>query len=341
MIAKLKEKVKVNYDDLIKYMDVNDIKISGSFVVQCILDEYWEERITGFWLEPGIDMYTSNYELDTNIFSMNQYKVDMGINNIIICTHDNKKYLSIDIKLSNDKRYDININILKSSYGVEKGKHILHINNLQNIFNKEITFDSLDITNRLPLIKCDYNQKGFTFKDVIIGNHIYYKKNLIPIIVLNYNLKQICMFNKIFTFDDKCIIQHFEYDDIMIEIDKGTLLLNRGNCHCDETSLKHDILTKCPITCFDSNIGHYHSKMVISSLKLNGLFNYDCIVIKYTDNETNKINGMNDMLSLYKNIFDGIENDKKYDNLFMDLNDFKKINPMVVEPTIKHDVDQF
>ena len=329
---KLKEHVNVNYNDFVKFMEQYDMKISGSFILQCILDEYWGEELDKHWMEPGFDMYTNMNKrlIDTKIFVDKGYGVDLGIQNIIVCIHENKKYLSFDITFI-QKPY-FGIDILENIYSIINGKHILYIDKLQNIMNKEILFDFMHISHHLPLYKSLYENRGFIFKNILLGNHIYYDKQLIPIVIINYELGFVCMFNKIFSFDPDITSQNFVHEDVMITIDRSSLLLNKINCSCDETSLKHDILLKCPIQCFDKDIVHYHSKITISHLKLVGLTEYDCIIIKYSNNE---------MLSLYNNIFNGIENDKKYDNMFLNFDDFKKIKLMNFKPVIKHDLEHF
>jgi len=322
---KLKEYLGFEYDKFLSIMDKDNISISGSFVLQCILDEYWSMA--------DIDLYTYN---DTSnieqVFVDNEYDYSFknfdggysqlfGIKKVVNCCTTNK--INIQLILLDEYKNVIDyikttfdFNICKNIYSIKNGKDYLYIDNLLNIMNKTVSGGILGTAYKFTGRKLKYEERGFTFQNNVIGNHIYYNGNVIPIIILDTNTKQITLFNETVYMYDKCYAK-YNFDDKHYVKIESLQKIQKYKCH---------ILYNCPIRCLDNTIEHYHAKLMISYIGVkHSEIVYDCIVIENSDNEMLRLHNenfeSNEIVMLPNSDF---KLNDKYDMLFMDFKEFCK-----------------
>ena len=306
---KLKELVNINYENLIKYMEKYNLSISGSFVLQCILNEYWTNS--------DIDFYTNYKDIDISIILNNKYNETvynhndeypnfLGIENIKnFYTQNKERYLQLIFLDENKNIFDFvkdnfDFSICKNIYNITNGKHNLYITNIYDIFNKQLNCDLIGTSKKLQQRKEKYEMRGFKFNN-IIGNYIYHAQEIIPIIMYNDNLKCLEIFNEIIYCDISKTIKIKLTNNIRIKI-----------------LIDPNYPGNCPIEILDNSIKHCHPVfwIFIKRKKIKGY--HKCIMITYSDN---------DMLKLYKNLYNGGTIDEKYNRLFISFDEYcKRIN---------------
>jgi len=335
VLKMLQDKINVKLCDLLTFMNRYKISISGSFIVQCILNEYWPDS--------DIDLYTkSDINLGKNIFTDNGYSVSAytteneysmlgSIKTIGNFEKPDKTKVQLII-LDTDKNmckyvktmYDFDV--CKNIFNIKNGKYNLKIHNLQSIINKQISCNFLGMSCTMSKRKLRYEERGFIFKNHIIGNHIYYNGELIPIIMCNNETKQISIFKEKFIVDklekhnlgdewfymdlacENGTQDHFSNGHCNMEIKDLFLPAHSKTCgKIDLVKTVRNIEYNCPIKHLDSNISHYHSSI---KYKNSGSIHYaSSILIEYTDNETLKLHN---------------KNDGKHDDLFINFKQFYK-----------------
>ncbi len=315
IIIKLKEFTNINYNDFVSYLEQNNMSISGSFVLQCILDEYWDGSDIDLYSDVNKDTYDDSlfYDNNYNIFdkSGDEGYDAGGIKGIHTFSNSNKKYCHLQMIFLNDtdvfkyvkKCYDLII--CKNVYRIKNGKHSLYIDNLQNIMEKEIPCNFMNLTASFPSRKIKYENRGFVYKNVKLGNYILYNECYIPIIIYDKKLNKVSLFNETFDFnpieDFKC---KFEYENTKLKINKNEFLMENKNCRHSAVldyseGVYLNIKTNCPIDCL-SDIKHYHAKFIIDKQ------DYVCIIVEKSDNT---------ILYLYNDI-------QKNKSIFINLEDF-------------------
>ncbi len=340
IIRRLQTTTNVKIDVLLKYMEKNKISISGSFILQCILNEFWEGS--------DIDMYTYKYlSLNKNVFIDSGYEVSAfttekdyimlgDISTIGNFEIKDKPVLQL-ILLDNDKNiftyintsYDFNV--CKNIFYIENGKYMLNMQHMHDIMNKQISCNFLGTSCKLSTRKLKYEERGFTFKNNVLGNYIYYNGHIVPIIMCYGENKQFNVFNRSFCINEigKILGDDWYYTDTKykygkedrittskFELKYKNLFLPEEIKHCNkvyETKCKADICNNCPIKCLDDSIKHYHS--MIKKDRGHTPSWSDSIIIEYSDN---------DILKLHKQIHNGEKLDVKYRNLFMNFKKFCK-----------------
>ncbi len=320
---KLKQLVKIDYKKFITYIEQNDMSISGSFVLQCILDEYWTES--------DIDLFVPKEEICCDIMIDNNYfPVDENCNNDYVNTgvtgvkdfrNIDENYANLQIifmredrNVKNYVKHFFDLDICKNIYTVKNGKHYLYIDKLINIMNKEISFDFINTSNNFFSRKLKYENRGFTFKNNLLSNYIIYNNLLLPIVLYDRNLEIVTIFNETFAFNpDDDLVCNFNYNDVIFKINKGKFLPKIDNCQWDDKHnfYNNDISDNCPISCL-SNIKHYHTKFDMYSDKyhMHQVYDFNCIIIE---------NSNNNILNLHNNGFNK-------NNNFLKLEDYCGIN---------------
>lgn len=331
IINKLQEMIDVKINDLLKFMDKYEITISGSFIIQCILNEYW--------VDSDVDMYTySSVNLNKNIFVNNNYTVSgytteneyatlKYIKMMGVFEKHNKLKVQL-IVLDTDKdiyeyvKTTCDFDVCKNIFNIKNGKCNLQIHNLQNIMNKQISCNFLGMSCTMPTRKLKYEKRGFIFKNHIIGNYTYYNGVMIPIIMCNN--KQVTIFKENFIVDsiekqvicdewfyidsacENCTDDYFNCGPYTMEI-KNLFLADYATM-CGKNNMNkpvRNIEYNCPIKCLDSSIVHYHSQ--IKYKQADSIHYIPSIIIEYNHNET---------LTLYDNF------NEKHNNLFINFEQF-------------------
>ncbi len=317
---KLKELVDIDYNEFVSYMEQNDISISGSFVLQCILDEYW--------LKSDIDLFTPREKICCDIITDNNYfavgencnddYVNTGVTGVRDYCNNNKKYANLQIIFMREDRnvlhyvkYFFDLDICKNVYSVKNGNHCLYIDKLINIMNKEISFDFINTSSNFPSRKIKYENRGFTFKNNLLSNHIYYDNLQVPIVLYNRNSEIATMFGETFDLNlDGDLVCNFNYKNAVVKIDKSSFVMGADNCQYNNCHYNGeyiycgDILENCPISCL-SDIKHCHSKFDVNSEKywIYRVYDFNCIIIENSDDKildlhNNPLNNNNKFLSL-------------------------------------------
>ncbi len=317
----------INYDNLVSYMEKHNVYISGSFILQCILNEYWNDT--------DIDLYANeNICFEENIFRNNDYERVThnhhdGYSRLYGITYvsdyvatKNKTHMQLitmdqNINIIDYIKTTYDFNICKNIYSVKNGVHILYIDNLQNIMNRIVTGGILGTAYQFPIRKIKYENRGFIFKDNFFGNHIYNNGRIVPIIIYNKEKNQIKLFNETFAYDGNT--KHdFNFplgnNDYICSIDKMKKI---KQYKCSFVSSKYCARNKprgnCAMRCLDETFKHYHIKLFVTDK------NYDCwgrvydtILIKYSGHE---------MLKLHDNNY---TRTNKYNELFISFSEFAK-----------------
>jgi hypothetical protein len=213
---------------------------------------------------------------------------------------------------------NFDFNICKNIYSIDNGKHNLYIDNLPNIMNKIISGKILGTAYKFGMRKVKYENRGFTFQNNVIGNHIYYNGKIIPILILNTHTKQVTLFEETVYIYDKCYTKCNFNNKYSVKIE-GLDEIKKYCCHtinCSNNySGKTNLLYNCPINCLDDTIKHYHAKLMVGMVGTKDWTRiFDAIVIE---------NSENDMLKLHNNYYDM---DGKYNDLFIDFDKFCKKN---------------
>jgi hypothetical protein len=167
-----------DYDRFVKAMVQAKGVLSGSFLIQCILDEKWDNS--------DIDLYVGNEESDKIIHKFfgidgedyyNGYYRRLGhienISNFNIKPMDYYyDYVKVQVvQVKTDKKYSLWDHIRNTGFDIcknmlyfdKKGNMQLKLENLQGIVNKQIVFTILDTDDFLFRMK-KYSYRGFMFK---------------------------------------------------------------------------------------------------------------------------------------------------------------------------------
>lgn len=174
------------YDAFVSALVKSNAVISGSFILQCILDERWANS--------DIDIYLNNYEKDNSIYRFfgeeheleywDYYKTFPRIKNISEFDYKPKNYYLEKIKvqvvrIDTDKKYTLKNHIYNTGFDVccnmlyfnNRGIMQIQLRNLLGIIYKKIIFSILDADDFMFRIK-KYSERGFYFKPKY--NKIFY-----------------------------------------------------------------------------------------------------------------------------------------------------------------------
>jgi predicted nucleotidyltransferase len=241
---KLKEILRGQYELFIKYITVNDIAISGSFIMQCILGEDWEES--------DIDLYLFDEEND-NYFDV------MGIDKEVL-TYEQKKEIMdsygnfIDIrKIINRKIYDkkiqaiyvptqtrnefksfvldnFDLNICKNIFQIVDGKEMVYVHDLTGLINRREVVDGNYMRDKKKGRIEKYKSRGFDISgELTIDKYFKYSINSMPFLVFKNDkdgkLEKLTFLDKVMNRDD--VIKCLEGRD-------GNIIIHVDNDKCEK-----------------------------------------------------------------------------------------------------------
>ena len=187
------------YDDLNKILDETKAVISGSFIIQCILGEYWENSDIDIYFpiinnkEYSNDHGNPYYELERFLYedvkfklkdsysAVNRYQRDLSKDKVRIKYIRNYGTLTNDIQVIQAEikkdRYKMNkfingtfdFDICKNTYHINNGKQNLNILKLYDILNKIAEFKIASRVGSSLERYEKYTKRGFN----IINNMTY------------------------------------------------------------------------------------------------------------------------------------------------------------------------
>lgn len=228
----LKKQIKLNYNDILQFLSTHNITISGSFIIQCALDEYCptsdidmitchsiHESILSDYFQKQMERYDA-----VSMFPVVDYLVGEQCIQLI--------HTDLPDAISHIANFDLNI--CKNGYTYATNE--LYIQNLNHIMNKRMVIDK----NNYNLVsRCEkYIKRGFKLEqspciqnllDSIDDDHrhlSYVKANNNPI----SHIDAIIFQKKLFHFHDIFKI----------------LARDKGNIFCKSGTTYHlrDVLTK-------------------------------------------------------------------------------------------------
>jgi hypothetical protein len=202
---RLKQVLDKKYDTFIKFIEKKSIVISGSFIMQCILCEYYENS--------DIDLYSYlSHDSDKffDIINMEDLDEDQEKNfkdygalpyiHDIINAHLKNGHKLQNIRLYNMKNYDdvknyvinkYDMDMCKNIFTIVDNKSVLYTHNLNRVMNKWEHITEFDIESRKKRRIEKYILRGFNFKcdsntfDKL--DHICYAGKFYPFLVYRKN----------------------------------------------------------------------------------------------------------------------------------------------------------
>ena len=173
-----------DYDTFMDFIKNNNMYISGSFALQCILDETWEHSDIDIYHRHDGTLYGPTYKLCHETY------IDMiGIwNDDLFAVYNNEDYKRVIQIIQIQSKHENNlINIIKRTFDFDicknaiyfdKNKLRVYIYNLENISNKKFVYT----VGKLGRNECEriskYQTRGFDIK-LMIGDKI----NDVPVVV--------------------------------------------------------------------------------------------------------------------------------------------------------------
>lgn len=209
------------YNAFVRALIKSNAVISGSFILQCILDERWANS--------DIDIYLNNYEKDNSIYRFfgeeheleywDYYETFPRIKNISEFNYKPKNYYLENIKvqlvrIDTDKKYTLKNHIYNTGFDVccnmlyfnNRGIMQIQLRNLLGIIHKKIIFSILDADDFIFRIK-KYSERGFYFKPkynkIFYLEYVLFKKYRAKI---GININKERKFNPHYCYQD-CIIK--------------------------------------------------------------------------------------------------------------------------------------
>jgi len=313
---KLKQTLGCNYDNFMMIMEKYKIRISGSFIIQCALGEYWNDS--------DIDLYTYS-QISTNFFDWtkgdtlfmrdnynNLPNIDTIINFYVRPESNKSKdnyyvksirrtptyklqliMLDKSIKNPNISSY-VNMhdfNICKNVYKIKNGKHVLKINNLNNIMQKQIQPDA-NIGRDHVARWNKYLNRGFTFQK-IRQNYITYINRIVPIIFCDVHDEKM---SNIYFLGKHMKTSKWRNDNITIKYFSRDMYSRAHICHHSgvghsydkkgnfliETGNNFSLLRGCVVDDYYDNMlyEHRHATMIVRKKQTNEEFYCEVIIMK-------------------------------------------------------------
>jgi hypothetical protein len=318
---KLRIILEDDYDNFILTVERHEIILSGSFIIQCALNEYWDGS--------DIDMYTFHEFHDSDIFSWatrqsvyskneSEYNNLTGIikiDNYIKGENYCQPFQLITLERINQKmsvksylRDTFDFNICKNIYKIKNGRHILKTQNLSSIMHKEIQPNAMNIGKNHLARYQKYIQRDFKIDKIDKCDYVKYVNIVIPIVICDVDAQnKICniyFLGKHITDDvwenENLFISYFESDmyslgDIcdqsgLIETydTKGQMKMRIEN--------KNSFSTNCPFdNCLDCGLhDHRHSSLSVYKKQTGEEYSCDVVLVKRTDKDFNYERTMND-----------------------------------------------
>lgn len=203
-----------------KIIDDLGCVISGSFIIESILNEEWNDNDIDIFVpyceknKNHLDNFlTQCYKLD-NYSPTNKYVNDFGTNSkkktitwIKNFTVNGKTVQIINTSLPKYKLNDFilsnfDFDICKNMYWIEKCACKLHVNNITNIVNKQFHWNYTNNIIRSLQRSIKYSKRGF---------NIIYPKNLINILSNDKFIRDICEYDKYIEIEYRSYSDHVNY----------------------------------------------------------------------------------------------------------------------------------
>jgi len=280
-------------------MEKYKMRLSGSFIVQCALNKYWNPS--------DIDLYTCQ-EIKDKIFSWAdhsslylknesecEYRNLTGIIEINNYVKDSNHAQPLQVislertkKKSNATSHinTFDFDICKNIYKTKNGQHVLKINNLSSIMNKKIQVNAnMNRNNNARHEK--YTKRGFQFWKTEKCDYVKYENFVLPIVICDITeqnkMSNIYFLGKYITDDrwenDNVIISYFESDMYSI----GDVCHSSGTTPMYNMKMKIEsgisFVEKCPIYNYCDHRLHDHKHSSISVYKKQTGEEYSCDVI--------------------------------------------------------------
>jgi len=306
---RLQQVFQDDYDNFIEYMQLNQLVISGSFIVQCILNEIWSSDIDMYTFSKKLflrEKWTENYDVHhhcydyehiLNIASIHNYypkQVSASISHIqIIKLQASSTITDIDKFLDNNFDFDI----CKNKYTIVDCRPQLKIHTLHGILNRQCQ----PMINEYGWKKIDrmskYHKRGFNF-NIKPEHYITYETRIIPIIYyeddINGKITEIMFLGTRYSH----VTEKFENDHIMIDnfVDLCTQKCLPCTWNSNNPVIKHDqfgkpmvyyvyawhedIRNNCVFECNNNPVAHYHKILAVTDKKNNDKLTCHVIVMK-------------------------------------------------------------
>jgi hypothetical protein len=226
---KIKNDIKIPYDIFYNFLHKHNISICGSFLLQCVLDENFDDCM-------GIDLLINeDYTEILESFELIQHEYQMGqkyfyVHNKYFISHDRHiRFIIAHVPKSEFIQNMTSFDICKNLYDTRN----IHISNLVGILNKKEKLKNVFVPGGLNkyahfytinALTKKYVSRGFRFKKLIIPN-IYTK---IAVIIV-YTKTHFMFDENMYIINDKKV-SHRGID--MHEI-FDSMAQESGNFECD------------------------------------------------------------------------------------------------------------
>ena len=291
---RLKIIFKDKYDEFRKVMDETKSVISGSFIIQCILGEYWNGSDIDIFSPLARKLkhktfgklekffYTDcKFEcVEAHLIAKYQFGEDKAIIKYVDeYAYDKDDYndnvlqvIKLDIKedfnmickfINNNTDFDI----CKNSYYIDNDVEYLNIYKLMDIFNKETLFN---IGNSLgsSIIRCKkYRERGFNIINKMTYNQIAYKakrdlRGLHIIDDVNAGIAKLYYIHKMNENRFKIMLnENFELQDIdyKIFVKNNMVIIENNPNKCPEDCLLCFCKSQQEHICFNNTYNMYNN----------------------------------------------------------------------------------
>jgi len=252
--CKLKSVFGNDYNLFVLAMSQSKAVLSGSFILQCILGETWENSDIDIYvgneqsnniMDKFLKSITNNAETDDNALYKAAYEI---INNITNYHLDNLKIQVVQIRTNN--KYSLWNHVNNTGFDVCKnrlyysanGNLQLQLTNYKEAIHKCTTFIIQNIDDFYYRIE-KYSKRGFKFKPK------YHKLMYVEWLFIK--------------FSDVHVIKTNFNEDVFYKLLENNKQKGCGQCDMSEYGLcKHDKLgcgVNCPIKLLYRNVRHYHT----------------------------------------------------------------------------------
>lgn len=197
---RLKQILESNYDKFMKYVSLHGVGISGSFIIQCILGEYYDGSDIDLYSylpidnKAFLDIFTENDLNETQQEFFKLYGDLPQITDIINTNLKNKHKLQNIYMNENTKSFDdlkkyvtesFDFNICKNIFAIVDNKPVLYVHNISHIINKCEILTQFNLTEKKKSRMEKYESRNFTFKWDCLKpvNYIRYNNRIFPYMV--------------------------------------------------------------------------------------------------------------------------------------------------------------
>lgn len=319
--TRLQRLLKNQYDFFIKYIKTNQIALSGSFILQCILGEYWDNSDIDMYLYTNTDKdnYFDVLEIEKEVLTYekiqaikNEYADFIDITHIINRKVFDKRIQTI--KISCDESYDgfkkfvlttFDLDICKNIFQYVNGVEVVYVHDFGKLINRRDNFDGNFLLEKTKKRIYKYINRGFDISGKLtMDKYFKYSVNSMPFLVFkndkNGRFEKLTFLDKVMNRDDiiKCLEERGGNIIIDIDINKCERINKRwifgydfkhlfetflnGNCLENNKNLENG---KCYCHVDLCGIRHKHYRQIAYPIHNNNNKNRICdfLVIDYDD----------------------------------------------------------